>query len=102
MVLGPGSAVLPRVPVLDEAIQASSYAGREGDRFLTVTDIDAGHPALRSVDRFNGVKFYQAIHVTATKSRVLAKLNDRHAAGPRAHHRRRQSAGLHVHLRQRL
>jgi len=74
--LGPGSAVLPRVPVLDEAIQASSYAGREGDLFLTVTDIDAGHPALRSIDRFNGVKFYQAIHVGAAKSRVLAKLND--------------------------
>lgn len=76
VVLGPASAVLPRVPVLDEAIQSSSYAGREGERFLTVTEIDAGHPALRSVDRFNGVKFYQAIHVTATKSRVLAKLND--------------------------
>ncbi len=75
-VLGPGSAVLPRVPVLDEAIQASSYAGREGDRFLTVTDIDSGHPALRSVDRFNGVKFYQAIHVSSSKSRVLAKLSD--------------------------
>jgi len=74
--VGPGSAVLPRVPVLDEAIQTSSYAGREGDRFLTVTDIDAGHPALRSVDGFNGVKFYQAIHVSAAKSRVLAKLND--------------------------
>jgi hypothetical protein len=68
--------VLPRVPVLDESIQASSYAGREGERFLTVTDIDTGHPALRSVDRFNGVKFYQAIHVTSAKSRVLAKLND--------------------------
>ena len=76
VVLGPGSAVLPRVPVLDEAIQASSYAGREGGLFLTVTDIDSGHPALRSVDRFNGVKFYQAIHVSTAKSRVLAKLND--------------------------
>lgn len=76
VVLGPASAVLPRVPVLDEAIQTSSYAGREGERFLTVTDIDTGHPALRSVDRFNGVKFYQAIRVTSTKSRVLAKLND--------------------------
>jgi hypothetical protein len=76
VVLGPGAAVLPRVPVLDEAIQASSYAGREGERFLTVTDLDAGHPALRSVDRFNAVKFYQAIHVTAAKSRVLAKLSD--------------------------
>ena len=57
-------------------IEASTYAGREGDRFLTVTDIDAGHPALRSVERFDGVKFYQAIHVTPTKSRVLARLND--------------------------
>jgi hypothetical protein len=76
VVLGPGSAVLPRVPVLDEAIQASSYAGREGGLFLTVTDLDSGHPALRSVDRFNGVKFYQAIHVSTAKSRVLAKLND--------------------------
>ena len=74
--LGPGAAVLPRVPVLDEAIQGSSYAGREGERFLAVVDIDAGHPALRSVDRFNAVKFYQAIRVTTAKSRVLAKLND--------------------------
>jgi hypothetical protein len=62
--------------VLDEAIQTSTYAGREGDRFLSVTDVDAGHPAMRSVDRFSGVKFYQAIHVTASKSQVLAKLND--------------------------
>jgi len=76
VVLGPGSAALPRVPVLDESIQASSYAGREGGLFLTVTDTDSGHPALRSVDRFNGVKFYQAIHLSTAKSRVLAKLND--------------------------
>ncbi len=76
VVLGPGSAVMPRVPVLDEAIQAANYATREGERFYTVTDIDSGHPALRSVDRFNAVKFYQAIHVTSAKSRVLAKLSD--------------------------
>src|SRR6266853_4387671 len=76
VVLGPGSAVMPRVPVLVEAIQAANYATREGERFYTVTDIDSGHPALRSVDRFNAVKFYQAIHVTSAKSRVLAKLSD--------------------------
>jgi hypothetical protein len=74
--LGPAAAVLPRVPILDEAIQSSNYAGREGDRFLTVTEVDAGHPALRAVDRFNGVKFYQTIHVNPTKSKVLAKMND--------------------------
>jgi hypothetical protein len=76
VVLGPGATVLPRVPVLDEAIQASNYASREGERFLTVTDADAGHPVLRSVDRFNGIKFYQTVKVAPMKSRVLAKLND--------------------------
>jgi hypothetical protein len=74
--LGPAAAVLPRVPILDEAIQASDYAGREGDRFLSVIDVDAGHPVLRSVDRFTGVKFYQTIRVNPMKSRVLARMND--------------------------
>jgi hypothetical protein len=74
--LGPAAAVMPRVPVLDETIQTANYAAREGERFLSVTDLDAGHPAMRSVDRFSGVKFYQTIHVTSSKSRIVAKLND--------------------------
>lgn len=74
--LGPASAAQPKVPIVDETIEAAAYAGREGDRFLNVSEIDAGHPALRSVERFAGVKFYQAIHVTPAKSRVLARLND--------------------------
>ena len=41
-----------------------------------MSDIDTGHPALRSVERFDGVKFYQAIQVNPVKSRVLARLND--------------------------
>jgi hypothetical protein len=76
VVLGSASAAMQRVPVLDEPIQTSSYAGREAGRFLTVADIDVGHPALRSVERFTGVKFYQAIRVAPAKSHVLAKLND--------------------------
>ena len=43
---------------------------------MTVSDVDAGHPALRNVERFDGVKFYQAVHITPAKSRVLARLND--------------------------
>ena len=74
--LGPASAQLPRVPVLDEAIESTRYAGREAERFLAVSDVDAGHPVLKSVEKFDGVKFYQAVHVTATKSRVLARLGD--------------------------
>ena len=74
--LGRASAAQPKVPIVDDAIEGTSYAGREGDRFFNVSEIDAGHPALRSVERFAGVKFYQAIHVTPSKSRVLARLND--------------------------
>jgi hypothetical protein len=74
--LGPSSAVLPRVPVLDEPLQPPAYAGREGERFFTVSEVDTGHPVMRSVERFEGVKFYQALKVTPSKSKVLARLND--------------------------
>jgi hypothetical protein len=74
--LGPSSAALAKVPVTDDPIQTSSYAGREGERFFTVADIDTGHPVTRSLERFEGVKFYQAIHVAPAKSKVLARLND--------------------------
>jgi hypothetical protein len=74
--LGPGSVAMPKVPVLGESIQASSYPGREGERFLSVSDVDTGHPVMRSTERFDGVKFYQAIHVTPSNSRVLAHLDD--------------------------
>jgi hypothetical protein len=74
--LGAGSAQLRTAPVLDEAIQGTSYAGREGERFWSVADIDTGHPALANVERMDGVKFFQVARVTATKSQVLARLSD--------------------------
>jgi hypothetical protein len=74
--LGPASVALPKVPVVDEPIEAARYASREGERFLAVSELDTGHPALRNIERFVGVKFYQAIHVTPAKSHVLARLND--------------------------
>jgi hypothetical protein len=76
VILGPASVAMQRVPVLDEPIQGSLYAARENERFFTAGDIDIGHPALRSVERFTGVKFYQVIKVTPAKSRVLAKLSN--------------------------
>ena len=76
MILGPSSAALQRVPVTDDAIDSTRYAGRESDLFLTVSDVDTGHPVLKSVEHFEGVRFYQATHVTPSKSRVLARLND--------------------------
>lgn len=75
--LGPSSAVLPKVPVDDETIEAGTrYASREGDLFLTVSDTDTGHPVLQGLGRLEGVRFYQIIHVKNDKSRVLMRLND--------------------------
>ena len=74
--IGPGSVALPRAPVLDEAIEGTRYAGREGERFFTVSDLDTGHDVLKSVERFDGVKIYLAVSVGATKSRVLARLSN--------------------------
>jgi hypothetical protein len=76
VVLGPASVVAPRAPVLDEAIDAARYAGREAGLFLSVSDFDNGHPALRNLDRLDTVKFYQAVRIDPAKSRVLAHLND--------------------------
>src|SRR3984893_3020441 len=76
--IGPGSVALPsgRAPVLDEAIEGTRYASRQGERFFPVSDLDTGHDALKSVERFDGVKFYLAANVSATKSRVLARLSN--------------------------
>jgi hypothetical protein len=74
--IGPGSVALPRAPVLDEAIEGTRYDSREGERFLTVSDLDTGHDVLKNVERFDGVKIYLAANVGATKSRVLAKLSN--------------------------
>lgn len=76
LALGPNSVALSTAPVLDEPIEGSHYAEREGERFWSASDVDTAHPALRSVERFEGVKFYQATTVTPTASQVLARLSD--------------------------
>lgn len=70
------SVALPRAPVLDEAIEGTRYASREGERFFTVSELDNGHDVLKNVERFDGVKIYLAVNVGATKSRVLARLSN--------------------------
>src|SRR5262249_31796235 len=74
--LGPASAQLTRAPILDEAIEGTRYAGRDTQLFFTATDVDSTHDALKNVERFDGVKYYQAIRVNPAKSQVLAKLSD--------------------------
>jgi len=74
--LGSGSAALPRVPVSNEAIQGTSYAGREGDRFQIVASADAEHPSLRRANKLDGVQFYQVVKVDPGQSRVIARLGN--------------------------
>jgi hypothetical protein len=74
--LGPASAALERVPVSGEAIQGSSYASREGDRFQTVASADAEYPSLRRTNKLEGVQFLQDIRVNPGQSRVIARLTN--------------------------
>ena len=74
--LGPVSAALPHVPVSGEAIQGTSYAGREGDRFQIVAIADAEHPSLRRANKLDGVQFYQVVRVDPGQSRVIARLTN--------------------------
>ncbi|HEY1758734.1 MAG TPA: BatA domain-containing protein [Bryobacteraceae bacterium] len=78
IVLGPASVAMTKVPVEgDPILPASSYAARETERFLTVGDIDSGHPVMKGLERLDGVSFYQAVRVDPSKdAHVLAKLND--------------------------
>ncbi len=74
--LGPSSAALAHVPVSNEAIQGSSYASQNGDRFQIVANADAEHPALRRANKLDGVQFYQVIRVDPGQSRVIARLTN--------------------------
>jgi hypothetical protein len=74
--LGPASVAMQRVPVSGEAIQASSYASRDGDRFQTVASADAEHPSLRRANKLEGVQFLQDVRVDPGQSRVIARLTN--------------------------
>jgi von Willebrand factor type A domain len=74
--LGPLSAALSHVPVSNEPIQGTSYAGREGDRFQIVANADAEHPSLRRANKLDGVQFYQVVRVDPGQSRVIARLTN--------------------------
>ncbi len=74
--LGHLSVGRAKVPVSGDAIQEARYTGREGERFQTAAWLDAGHPSILKDDRWEGVKFYQAIHVAPGTARVAARLSD--------------------------
>ena len=74
--LGHTSAGRARVPVGDEAIAGTRYAGREGDLFQTAASLDSSHPSIQQSNRWDDVKFYRAIRVDPAGARVVARLTD--------------------------
>jgi hypothetical protein len=74
--LGRMALVRSVVPVSGEKIEESRYAGREGQRFQTAAWLDASHPAILKNDRWDDVKFFQAIRIEPGKARIAARLSD--------------------------
>ena len=64
------------MPVTDDRIEETRYAGREGERFQTAAWLDRSHPSILQDDRWDDVKFYQAIRVAPGNARVAARLTD--------------------------
>ena len=74
--LGRESALRSRVPVFDEAIVEPRYYARDAERFQTAAWLDAGHPSIHNAQRWDDVKFYQAVRVNPGAARVAARLGD--------------------------
>jgi hypothetical protein len=73
---GTSSGRLARVPVFGNSILGPRDYSRDGERFLTVSQVDASHPSVGKSERWEGVKFYYAVSVDTAESRVIAKLSD--------------------------
>ncbi len=74
--LGHLSVARSKIPVSGGQIAEARYAGREGERFQTVAWLDPSHPSILKDDRWDDVKFYQAIKVDPSGARVAARLSD--------------------------
>ncbi|MGB9457230.1 MAG: BatA domain-containing protein [Bryobacteraceae bacterium] len=74
--LGRSSMGRSKVPVADLAIQGTRYAGREGDLFQSAEALDPSHPSIQQNNRWDDVKFFQAMRVDPGPARVVARLTD--------------------------
>ena len=73
---GTSAAHRTRIPVLDDnVLEVHDYARNE-ERFVTVGETDSSHPSMQSSEGWAGVKFYYAVAVDPSSSRVIARLTD--------------------------
>ena len=75
--LGRQAVARARVPVSDVKVESAIYSGREGAQFQTATSLDPSHPSILEDNRWDDVKFYQAIRLALPPSaHVAARLSD--------------------------
>src|SRR5262249_2339252 len=56
VLLGRMAVARGRVPVTEDKVEGSSYAGREGAMYQTVAWLDPSHPSVQKNDRWEDVK----------------------------------------------
>jgi hypothetical protein len=65
-----------RIPVFGENVLATNDYSRDATRFLTAGETDTSHPSLANSEHWSGAKFYYAVAVDSSSSRVVARLTD--------------------------
>jgi hypothetical protein len=65
-----------RIPVFEDSIVATHDYSRDGARFLTAAETDMSHPSLANSEHWASGKFYYAVAVDPSNSRVVARLAD--------------------------
>jgi Aerotolerance regulator N-terminal/von Willebrand factor type A domain len=65
-----------RIPVFGENVLATNDYSRDAARFLTAGETDMSHPSLANSEHWSGAKFYYAVAVDPSNSRVVARLTD--------------------------
>jgi hypothetical protein len=73
---GTSTGRLSRIPVFDAGVRNALYYTSAGGIAETVGDADPSYAAIGKADRWSGVKFYFAVKVDDTGSRVVARLAD--------------------------
>jgi hypothetical protein len=73
---GTSAAHRPRIPVFGDSILEAHDYSRDAERFLTVGESDSSHPSMQGSDGWAGVKFYYAVAVDPSGSRVIVRLAD--------------------------
>ncbi len=74
--LGASAASRGSVPLTNLKITNTLYASRSAERFFSPAGMDQAHPSVARANRWDGVRFYQAIAVDAGNAAVAGRLND--------------------------